>query len=428
MNAFSSLSLKFKSINNPFAQDMGWLGSSQVINRFTRLAATVVLARCLNRHDYGLAAIIMTTNELVRVFARNGIGTRLIQVSEDRLESLCQSAYWLNWALFSALFVLQSIVAFPIAWFYHDNQLILPIFALAATLLAMPLAVVQNSLLQRQGKIWVIALSDTLQVTTENLSSLGFALAGFGVWAIVLPRLIVSPIWVVMMLKHHPWRPKGGFTTVGWRELLNFGRSILGVELLNTLRFNLDYLLVGRFLGVDALGVYFFAFNAGLGLSMGLITSVKVALLPRLCQARSQLDQFRHIYFKSLKTITWVFVPIVLLQASLAPFYVPLVFGKEWTAAVPILVLVCLSAIPRPFADAASQLLLAVDRPGLDLAWNVIFTGLFTGSILIGVQNQSLGVATAVLLSHSILLPLFTIWATRFVFRRLAIAQAPSRS
>ncbi|MGB7417339.1 MAG: lipopolysaccharide biosynthesis protein [Thermosynechococcaceae cyanobacterium] len=424
MNAFSNLSHKLKSINNPFARDMGWLGSSQLVNRFTRLAATVVLARCLSPHDYGLAAIIMTTNEFVRVFMRNGIGTRLIQVSEDRLGPLCQSAYWLNWVLFSALFVIQSLAAFPVAWFYNDTKLILPICALAATLLILPIAMIQNALIQRQGKMWVIALSDTMQVTTENLSSLGFALAGFGVWAIVLPRLIVPPIWVAMMLKHNSWRPQRRFTTKGWGELLTFGRSILGVELLNTLRFNLDYLLVGRFLGVEALGAYFFAFNAGLGLSLGLITSVKVALLPRLCQTRSQLDQFRQVYFKSLKTITWLFVPVVLLQASLAPFYVPLVFGTQWTAAVPVLVLVCLSAIPRPFADAASQLLLSVDRPGLDLAWNILFTGLFTCGILIGVQWQSLGVATAVLLTHCIFLPLFAIWATRFVFHRLAIAQA----
>ncbi len=424
MNAFSSLSLKLKSMNNPFARDMGWLGSAQIVNRFTRLAATVVLARYLSPHDYGLAAIIMTTNEFVRVFMRNGIGTRLIQVSEDRLETLCQSAYWLNWVLFSALFVIQSLAAFPVAWFYNDTQLILPICALAGTLLLLPIAMIQNALIQRQGKMWVIAVSDTMQVTTENLSSLVFALAGFGVWAIVLPRLIVPPIWIAMMLKHHSWRPRMRFSTKGWGELITFGRSVLGVELLNTLRFNLDYLLVGRFLGVEALGAYFFAFNAGLGLSLGLITSVKVALLPRLCQARSQLEQFRQVYFKSLKTITFFFVPVVILQASLAPFYVPLVFGDKWTSAVPILVLVCLSAIPRPFANAASQLLLAVDRPGIDLAWNLIFTGLFACGILLGVQGQSIGVATAVLLTHFICLPLFTIWATRFVFRRLEMAQA----
>jgi PST family polysaccharide transporter len=94
---------------------------------------------------------------------------------------------------------------------------------------------------------------------------------------------------------------------------------------------------------------------------------------------------------------------------------VPIVFGEKWIPAIPVLILICLSAIPRPFADSASQLLLVVDKPQIDLVWNVIFTILFAIALLIGVQWQSFGVAAAVFLIHAICLPLFTIWATRYV-------------
>ena len=413
---------RLKQLNTPFVRNLGWLGGARLFNRVTRLAATVVLARCLSPHDYGLAAIVLTSNELVRVFTRNGIGTRLIQGSEAELPRLCQSAFWLNWAIFIGLWVFQCLAAFPIARFYDDSQIILPICAIAFNLLFLPLGMVQAALIQREGRLKVIALSDALQVTTENLSSLGLALMGLGMWAIVLPRLVVAPIWVLIMVRSHPWRPHWRLTTARWPELLKFGRNILGVELLHTLRANLDYLIVGRFLGVDALGVYYFAFNAGLGLSLGLINSVKAALLPQLCQTRTQLSQFRATYFGSLKAIACTFVPLVLLQAVLAPIYVPLVFSARWTPAIPIVVLVCLSAIPRPFANAASQLLIAVDRPDLDLAWNVLFTGLFAMGLFMSVQGQSLGVALSVLIIHSLCLPAFTLWATRYVFRRLSLA------
>jgi PST family polysaccharide transporter len=115
-------------------------------------------------------------------------------------------------------------------------------------------------------------------------------------------------------------------------------------------------------------------------------------------------------------------VPFVLLQAGLAPFYVPLVFGERWLTAIPILILICLSAIPRPFADAASQLLLAVDKPQWDLWWNLIFTAIFAVCLMIGVQSGTQGVALAVLVSHWLCLPLFSAWASRTVFRRLALA------
>ncbi|MEM6752246.1 MAG: lipopolysaccharide biosynthesis protein, partial [Cyanobacteria bacterium P01_C01_bin.38] len=94
----------------------------------------------------------------------------------------------------------------------------------------------------------------------------------------------------------------------------------------------------------------------------------------------------------------------------------------------------------RPFADAASQLLVAIGKPHLDLRWNVVFTSLFALFLFIGVNIQTIvstlfgadtvnsltlilgenwkvtGIALSVFLVHAIFLPFFTIWATRYVF------------
>ena len=44
-------------------------------------------------------------------------------------------------------------------------------------------------------------------------------------------------------------------------------------------------------------------------------------------------------------------------------------------------------------------------------------------ALFIGGSWQSQGVAAAVLISHGICLPLCTIWATRYVFKRLSSLQ-----
>ena len=409
-----------KKIDSPFTRNLGWLGLSGVVNRLIRLLTTIVLARFLTQYDYGLAAIVLTANEFVRVFTRNGVGVRLIQAEEDKLESLAQSAYWLNWIIFAGLFIIQCLAAFPIAGIYGDRQLILPICAMGIALLLLPHGLVQVALIQRENRFQVIALVQMLQISTDNILSLIFAIAGWGMWAIVLPKILVAPIWVIIILKNHSWRPKGQFTNRNWGELFRFGRAVLGVELLNTLRSNLDYLIVGRFLSIEALGIYYFAFNAGLGISLGIISSLKSALLPHLCGARDNIEKFKSRYLNSLKTIAMIIVPMVLLQSSLAPIYVPIVFGEKWIAAIPVLILICLSAIPRPFADSASQLLLVADKPEIDLKWNILFTLLFAISLFLGIHWQSQGVATSVLITHGIFMPLFTIWATRYVFNILS--------
>ncbi len=421
------LGKKFHSQDGKFLQNLGWLGISGGVNRLTRLLTTIVLARFLTQYDYGLAAIVLTTNEFVRVFTRNGIGIKLIQVDEDNLESLAQSAYWLNWVIFTGLFIIQCIAAFPIAWIYGDQQLILPICIMGLGLLLVPHGLVQVFLIRRENRLKLLSIVQMIQISTDNILSLIFAIAGWGMWAIVLPKILVSPIWVIFMLKNHSWRPKLKFTNKNWRELIRYGRSVLGVELLNTLRNNLDYLIVGRFLSIEALGIYYFAFNAGLGISLGIINSLKLALLPHLCGARANIQEFKSRYINSLKTIAMIIIPMVLLQSSLAPIYVPIVFGEKWIVAIPVLILICLSAIPRPFADSASQLLLAADKPEIDLKWNILFTLVFAIALFLGVHWQSQGVATSVLIAHGIFMPLFTIWTTRYVFNILSKSSASTK-
>ena len=175
---------------------------------------------------------------------------------------------------------------------------------------------------------------------------------------------------------------------------------------------------MGSFLGVKELGIYFFGFNAGLGISLSAISAINSSIYPHLCAARSDMLELKHRYFGSLKTISFIIIPLVLLQSGLAPFYGPIFFGEKHLASIPILILICLSAIPRPFAAAAANLLVAVGRPDLELRWNILFTAVFTGALLIGIHWQAIGVAVSVLLIHLISIPLFVAWATRYVFRK----------
>jgi teichuronic acid exporter len=226
----------------------------------------------------------------------------------------------------------------------------------------------------------------------------------------------VAPLWAILMYRAHDWRP-GKFSTAHWGELFQFGRHVLGVELLKTLRNNLDYLIVGALIGVKELGVYYFAFNAGLGISLSFINAINLSLYPHLCAARHNWELFKQRYFSSFKTIASVIFPLVLLQASLAPLYVPLVFGQRWSVAVPVLSLICLSALSRPFSDSASNLLLAIDQPKLDLRASGLFSVIFAAGLWLGSYGGVVGVALSVLVTHWVFQSMFTLWASRYVFK-----------
>jgi PST family polysaccharide transporter len=392
-----------------FVRNVGWMGVGEVGIRLSRLLATVLLARLLTPEDYGQAAIVLMTTEFVRVFTRNGISDKLIQAGEDDFEAQCQTAWCLNWLIGLGLFLIQVAGSFLVARFYADSALILPIILVGCTYLIYPLAMVQTARVRRDNRLRIFSLTNLAQVVSDNILTALLALLGLGMWAIVLPKLLVAPVWVLMMRHYEGWRAAPRFTLERWRQILGFGSRILGVELLGTFRENVDYLILGRIVGMGSLGVYYFAFNAGLGLSLSVINALAISLYSDLCALRADAGTLRRRFNENLRTITRVIVPIVALQCLLAPLYVPLVFGQKWVqaGAVPILILICLSALSRPFANASSMLFRAVGEPQVDLLWNGAFTIVLTLAVVIGTHWGALGVAAAVALAHLLVQPIY---------------------
>jgi PST family polysaccharide transporter len=400
----------------PFARNLGSLGGAQLAMRVSRLVTTIVLTRWLSPNDYGMAAVVLTVYELVALFTRNGISSTVVQASAEDLDTVAHTAYWLTWIVCAFLLVFQLIIAVPAAWLYHDTRLAVPIAAMGLIYLATPLSCIQCAMMLREGRAGRIALAGGAQVIADNILTAIFAMLGMGMWAIVLPKLLVAPIWTVLTRYGHARRPRGIKShdfLVGWRDIARFSRHVVGVEIMTTIQANIDNLLVGYFLGMQALGVYYFAFNAGLGITLGLVNAFGVAVYPHLCQVRANRSQLSVRYRDSLKTLGMIVIPLILLQVALAPIYVPLVFGGKWATAIPVLMLICLSALPRPFASTCSQLLKAIGRPDIELRWQLALTAVLTIALTIAAQFNILVVAGAVLVVQTVMLAGFCLLAPR---------------
>lgn len=404
-------------LSDKLVKNIGWLTASQIFRRVIRIAIVVVLGRSFNTEEYGLMAILFAITDFANVFIqKGGIAPKLIQAHEEEIEQLADTAYWTNWILCVSIAAFQCLLAFPIALFYDNERLVLPIIIMAAIYIFNPFYAVQDALLRRENNLKIGAIATAISSFVSQSLIVILALLGMGIWSIVYALLIAQVCWLVVYRKNHAWRPSGKFTLKGWRAIFDFSKYPLGIEMLNYLRSNIDYLLIGRFFSVDDLGLYFFAFNAGLGLSLTAINMISNSVFPYLCEARDSLSSLKKSYTRSLKICAAIIFPLVILQSSLAPFYVPIVFSAKWVPAIPILIIICLSAIPRPFALVAEQLLLTVDR-GMDgLKWNIFFTATFTAAIIAAAQFNILTVAGVVLGLHLLLLPIFSFLVSRSVF------------
>jgi PST family polysaccharide transporter len=177
--------------------------------------------------------------------------------------------------------------------------------------------------------------------------------------------------------------------------------------------------LIGASLGIELLGLFYFAYNAGLGLSMSLIRSLNQVLFSHFCRSRQPRNSHnltRPEYSYTTEELRLgigvgmgTMIAAVMSQTLLAPYYVPLLFGERWVdaGALPLLITLCLSALPLPLASVASQLLRSYGRPGDDLWAQLLYTSLTMAALAIGIRGGLQGAALAILLSNLLFCPLF---------------------
>ncbi|WP_108260342.1 oligosaccharide flippase family protein [Mangrovicoccus ximenensis] len=178
------------------------------------------------------------------------------------------------------------------------------------------------------------------------------------------------------MRRLHPWTPDPAVPPAPAGPFLSYGRAVLGTEVTKAAAAQADKLVVGALMGPEALGLYFMAFNAGLGLSTAFAQAFSTALFPHLCRAGDPAAALRRALGLSLAVIA----PAVVLQALAAPYYVPLLFGSGWAGAEDIVSILCLAAIPTVLWQGTAQWLRARNRPQDELALTLVLAAALTAN------------------------------------------------
>lgn len=394
-------------------RNFGWMGGLQLAARVLRILTIILAARLLAPEDYGLAALVLAANEIFHVFSHGSVSSKLIQVPKAELSACKVNVYWLSWLLCIALTLLQMVSAYPLSQFYQQPGIVAPLLVLALSYLVLPLATVHSAMLIRNGRLNVVAKSEWLQSVVEAILTLILVLADFGFWALVLPKAMVAPLWVFYIRSNYVWVLPREVCVSAWRSILGFGLPVALNDLLQVVRVHFSALLIGKVLGVEALGIYYFATNAGLGLSMGLIRSLNQVLFSYYCRHRHHspcMDE--NVFLRGAAVGLGVMIPLILLQSILAPVYVPLLFGERWVneGVVPLLILLCISALPLPLVSGAGQALRAANRPLAELCGQVIYVVLSITVCCLVIEWGLYGVAFAGLCVNIVYCPLFAWW------------------
>ncbi len=392
-------------------RNFGWLGLGESVVRLSRLVTAVVLARTLAPFELGLAASAMACFELVRVFAGNGLTQLVIRAPEDRLEATSNAAQAIAWLLCGGMLAVHVVAGVGVAFGLGRPNLGLLVAALGVVFLFIPSGVVPGALLLREGRVGTVAAIGTVQTASDNILVALLAILGFGPWAIVLPKVLSAPIWLVGVRRMRPWCSRREAGQQPWADVWRYILPIIGSELLVATRLNLDKILVGAILGLNALGIYYFAFNAGYGLSIILTGALASASFPHFADAAITHQERIARFDSALRRLALPIGALIALQAVLVSVYVPILFGARWEPHLVVVSVLCLSAVSKPFFDLSCQLLRASGRPGLELQGSLALSlgmlSAFALALPFGLLNGVIALAIASLVLQAV----FTAWA-----------------
>ncbi|UOR08871.1 oligosaccharide flippase family protein [Qipengyuania flava] len=377
---------------SPLVRGLVAFGSAEAATRVIRLGALLIVARRVTPEIFGTAALALSLFELVRVLANAGIGQRLIVAREDELASLCRAAYRLFWLVCLAVAAIQLAVAAMVATVFALPQAGMMLALLALVYCVMPPGLVQIFLTMRAMRMEAVARIAATQNIVDSLLTVALVLVWPAAWAIVLPKLLAAPVWTVLARRSTRWDGDSRIAPAPYREFALMGPSVLVTELLAALRLNADKLIVGALFGTEILGLYYFAFNAGLGLTQSFVAACNMVVFPHLAKASAAdgVAEFRKAFATGLAMLA----PVVAAQALLSPFYVPPVFGETWVPAVPYIALLSLAALPLYAGSLVGAALRVEGRPQHE----AVLTGLGSAAALAGLAAAApLGLTAACL-------------------------------
>jgi PST family polysaccharide transporter len=191
---------------------------------------------------------------------------------------------------------------------------------------------------------------------------------------------------VVLSLALCGWTPRPGFDPTVARALLGFSWQASAVEIAAAILLNLDYLLVGRFLGSTALGLYVLAFKLPDTTLVALAHVSGRLLMPAFLRVKDDPARLRESFLRAFHYLSLVLVPAAAGLWVLAPLLVPLLFGQQWAASVPAAQLLVLSSCVLALLMPLGSAFLAIGRPRLILAAQAVYAAVLIPCLVIGTQ------------------------------------------
>lgn len=351
-----------------------WMTGIRVLSQGSYLVMLLVLARLLSPHDFGMLGIALLTLSATKKFSNIGINTALIQRKAKDIDEYLNTAWVLNIGRGALIAVVLFLAAPFIARFFGEPNSGLP--AVIRVIGFSPLMYgLQNPAVVYFQKDLEFHKEFVYQTTSSFVRfgvGVGYAFVSPTVWALVAAYMGVNATKLLLSYTLHDYRPWPSVDRTALSELVDYGKWITGSSITHFIYSEGDDAFVGWFLSATALGFYQYAHRIADMPASQFTEVITTVTFPAYSKLQDDPEGLRNALLGTTRLVAVVAFPVSVGTALIAPSFVPVVLGEEWTPMVLPLQLLSvfglIHAITRHFGGVFN----ALGRPDYNMKIDVI--------------------------------------------------------
>jgi O-antigen/teichoic acid export membrane protein len=391
------------SLTAKTASAVGWTTGAKIAQQALQFGLSIFLMRLLGPETFGLIGMVLVFTGFASIFSEMGFGSALIQ-RQGLTEAHNSSVFWLTVSSGAAVSAILVIFSPLIARFY-DEPLLQPLTAcVALTFLLSAPGAVPRSLLRKAMRFDQIAMVQIVSLVLSGAVSVGLALYGAGVWSLVAQSLTVALVGSVLSFWIVDWRPKWIWKRSALRDLAGYGAGLTGFNVINYWARSADNLLIGRFMGADALGLYSRAYSLMLLPLNHIISVLAPAMFPALASIQYDTERVRRAYLRAMRLISFLSFPLMLGLIVVAEPFVLGLLGSQWAGVIPLIQILAVVGMTQSLCNPTGWIYTSQGRTDWMFWWGIGGSSTLVVSIVVGVVLGSVeSVAWAYMIGNLII-------------------------
>jgi PST family polysaccharide transporter len=240
-----------------------------------------------------------------------------------------------------------------------------------------------------------LATIDIISLVSSTAIGIGMAAAGFGYWSLVasavsLPLVTTLCLWVTT-----GWRPGRPSSQEGLHSLLRFGGAFTLINLIAYISYNLEKVLLGRFWGADALGLYGRAYQLVNIPTENINSTFWGIAFSGLSRVRDDANRFRSYFLRGYSLVLGMTIPITIVAALFAPDLIFVLLGPKWKDVVDIFRLLAPTILIFALINPLAWLTFSLGMIERNLKIVLVLAPLVIGGYAMGLRHGPKGVAFA---------------------------------